>query len=41
MTPFLDDFNDLRIQSTVRKIKDDFDIGMTLKKNNESNYLQQ
>ena len=39
MTPFLDDFNDLRIQSTIRKIKDDFEIGMTTKKNIESSNL--
>ena len=40
MTPFLDDFDQLRLQSTVRKFKDDFEIGMTLKKKNESDQLQ-
>jgi len=33
MTPFVDDFNEMKLLSTVKKIKDDFEIGLTSKKN--------
>lgn len=32
LTPFVDDFERIRLQTTIRKIKDDFEIGLTSKK---------